>query len=56
MEKINESINTLEKIYNTIFEKCVNETFSNNTKNFQMLVKIGANISLIYFPLYYIKT
>ena len=51
MEKINESLNTLEKIYNPIFEKCVNEKFSNNTKNFQMLVKIGANLSLVYFAL-----
>ena len=32
MEKINESLNTLEKKYNPIFEKCVNEKFSNNKK------------------------
>ena len=48
-ENINESLKILEEIYEPIFQKCVNEKFSNEIKDLEILVKIGANLSMIYF-------
>ena len=50
-ENINESLNILEEIYNPIFEKCANEKFSNDIKNLEILIKIAANLSMIYFAI-----
>ena len=48
-DNINESLKILEEIYEPIFQKCVNEKFSNEIKDLEILVKIGANLSMIYF-------
>ena len=51
MEKLFESLNTFEEIYKTIFEKCLNEKFSISIKIIQMFIKIGANLTIVYFSL-----
>ena len=50
-ENINESLKILEEIYNPIFQKCANEKFANDIKNLEILVKIAANLSMIYFAI-----
>ncbi len=46
-----DSLNILEEIYKKIFEKCVNEKFSVSIKIIQMLIKVGANLTIVYFSL-----
>ena len=51
LENLLESLNILEEIYKTIFEKCIKEKFSISIKMIQMLIKVGANLVVVYFSL-----
>ena len=51
MGNFNQSLNILEPIYKEIFKKCFDEKFANDIKLLQILIKIGGNLTIVYFSL-----